>query len=56
MRCMRRGKPNHRRSSKSESWTLAGSETNFEFVIAIAIGMNCCLLLIILAKFILKKI
>lgn len=51
MRCRLRVKPNHRRSSNSESWTLAGNEINFELAVATVIGMNSCLLLIMLAKF-----
>lgn len=55
MRCRLRIKPNHRRSSKSESWTLAGNETNFELVVTTVIDMNCCLLLIMLTNFTKKK-
>lgn len=51
MRCRLRVKPNHRISSMSESWSLAGNEINFELVVATVIGMNYCLLLIMLAKF-----
>lgn len=46
---------NPRTSSKSESWTLAGSGINVDLVVATVIGMNCCLLLIMLAKFNNKK-
>lgn len=56
MRCRLRIKPNHRRSSKSESWTLAGNETNFELVVTTVIDMNCCLLLIMLTNFTKKKL
>lgn len=33
-------KPNHRRSSESELWTLAGNEINFELVVATVTGIG----------------
>lgn len=44
---MHRVKPNHRRSSKSELWTLAGNEINFELAVATVIGIDMKLLLAI---------
>lgn len=40
-------KPNHRRSSKSELWALAGNEINFELVLATVTGIGMKLLLAI---------
>lgn len=47
MRCTKSLRPNHRISSRSESWTLAGYEINFKLVVATVIGINSCLLLML---------
>lgn len=44
---MDRVKPNHRRFLKSELWTLAGNEINFELVVATVTGIGMILLLAI---------
>lgn len=44
---MDRVKPNHRRSSKSELWTLAGNEINFKLVVSTVTGIGMILLLAI---------